>query len=112
MNIMELYLLTQLHYFNGIMLHDGNRNLLNKWNYIAFRYSNEKRVSISLTKTQRLFICTLIFAEQFIIYQVGLVPSKYYKVLGDKNLNAFKKTTIYSLLLVCAIAFVSTFLSY
>ena len=55
------------------------------------------------------WICFIFFynSEQFIIYQVGLIPSKYYKVLGEKDLSGFKRETLIAMLLVISIAFVS-----
>lgn len=31
--------------------------------------------------------------EQLVIYQVGLIPSQYYGVLGNKDLDGFKALT-------------------
>ena len=38
---------------------------------------------------------------------MGLVASKYYEVLGEKDLAGFLRHTVYALMLVIAIAFVS-----
>ena len=45
-------------------------------------------------------------AEQVLIYNVGLLPSKYYKVLGDKDLHGFLQLLVFSLGLIIAIALV------
>ena len=47
-------------------------------------------------------------AEQVLIYNVGLLPSKYYKVLGDKDLHGFLQLLVFSLGLIIAIALVCT----
>jgi len=48
-----------------------------------------------------------VVLEQFIVYQVGLLPSKYFVVLGNKNLAGFKELTITAVLIILSIAFVS-----
>ena len=48
-----------------------------------------------------------VVSEQFIVYQVGLIPSKYFSVLGNKNLSGFKELTCVALLIILSIAFVS-----
>ena len=48
-----------------------------------------------------------MFLEQFMAYQVGLIPSKYYLVLGNKDQDGFTKLTIRAVLIVSAMAFVS-----
>jgi len=49
----------------------------------------------------------LIFSEQFMVYQVGLIPSQYYLVLGNKDEAGFMQLTIKAVLIVSAMAFVS-----
>uniref|UniRef100_A0A4W2D6J2 ATP binding cassette subfamily D member 4 n=1 Tax=Bos indicus x Bos taurus TaxID=30522 RepID=A0A4W2D6J2_BOBOX len=39
-------------------------------------------------------------AEQLVIYQVGLIPSQYFGVLGNKDLNGFKTLTFLSVVLI------------
>lgn len=46
-------------------------------------------------------------AEQFIVYQVGLIPSKYYGVLGNKDSSGFRELTIVATLTILSVAFVS-----
>jgi len=48
-----------------------------------------------------------VVLEQFIVYQVGLIPSKYFAVLGSKNLSGFKELTVVAVLIILSIAFVS-----
>ncbi|XP_075610004.1 lysosomal cobalamin transporter ABCD4 isoform X4 [Balearica regulorum gibbericeps] len=38
--------------------------------------------------------------EQLVIYQVGVIPSQYYEVLGNKDFSAFKKLTAIALTLI------------
>uniref|UniRef100_A0AAY4DRR1 ATP-binding cassette sub-family D member 4 n=1 Tax=Denticeps clupeoides TaxID=299321 RepID=A0AAY4DRR1_9TELE len=38
--------------------------------------------------------------EQLIIYQVGVVPSRFYEVLSDKSIEAFKGLAAYAVLLI------------
>lgn len=45
-------------------------------------------------------------------YQVGMIPSQYYLVLGGKDLDGFKKLTIKAVLVITAMAFVSSQLCY
>jgi len=51
--------------------------------------------------------CVCVCSEQFIVYQVGLIPSKYFSVLGNKDSTGFKQLTVVALLTILAIAFVS-----
>ena len=55
-----------------------------------------------------LSIYLYAFIEQFVIYQVGLVPSRFYRVLGGKDLPGFRQTLLVSFGLIVAIATVST----
>lgn len=52
-----------------------------------------------------LLLCITVLGE-YVIYQVGLIPSGYYSALGEKNLNAFWKQTGKSMGLIIAVAFV------
>lgn len=45
-----------------------------------------------------MFACCL--PEQLVIYQVGLIPSQYYGVLGNKDLSGFKTLTAIALVLI------------
>lgn len=38
--------------------------------------------------------------EQLVIYQVGLIPSQYYGVLGNKDLDGFKTLTFLAVVLI------------
>lgn len=38
--------------------------------------------------------------EQLVIYQVGLIPSQYYGVLGNKDLDGFKALTFLAVTLI------------
>lgn len=38
--------------------------------------------------------------EQLVIYHVGLIPSQYYGVLGNKDLSGFQKVTVFALMLI------------
>ncbi|XP_027408217.1 lysosomal cobalamin transporter ABCD4 isoform X2 [Bos indicus] len=49
-----------------------------------------------------MFLTLLCVAllEQLVIYQVGLIPSQYFGVLGNKDLNGFKTLTFLSVVLI------------
>ena len=49
-----------------------------------------------------------LFSEQYLIYNIGMIPSKYYKVLGLKDNEGFWKQTGISAVLIVSEAFVST----
>lgn len=42
----------------------------------------------------------LCFLAQLIIYQVGLIPSQYFSVLGKKDFYEFNKVTAIALILI------------
>ncbi|XP_060585147.1 lysosomal cobalamin transporter ABCD4-like isoform X1 [Ruditapes philippinarum] len=69
-----------------------------------------------ISKPVLLFILLLCLGllEQYVIYNIGMVPSKYYKVLGDKDQNGFWKQTAIAVSLIVAEAFIkatTTFVS-
>nr|XP_056707109.1 lysosomal cobalamin transporter ABCD4 [Euleptes europaea] len=49
-----------------------------------------------------MFLTLLIVAllEQLVIYQVGVIPSQYYGVLGSKDLSGFQNVTAVALILI------------
>uniref|UniRef100_A0A5F8H551 ATP binding cassette subfamily D member 4 n=1 Tax=Monodelphis domestica TaxID=13616 RepID=A0A5F8H551_MONDO len=61
---------------------------------ILFPYCSSQNVLMFLT----LLCVTLL--EQLVIYQVGLIPSQYYGVLGNKDLDGFKSLTSLALFLI------------
>ena len=46
----------------------------------------------------------ILFSEQYVVYNVGLISSQYYLVLGNKDYDGFVSVTIYSIVLVTAIS--------
>jgi ATP-binding cassette, subfamily D (ALD), member 4 len=53
-----------------------------------------------------------LVAEEFIIYAVGLIPSQFYQVLGEKNLPGFVEKTLKSVGIIIAIAVVKALKTY
>uniref|UniRef100_A0A8C9A7U8 Lysosomal cobalamin transporter ABCD4 n=1 Tax=Prolemur simus TaxID=1328070 RepID=A0A8C9A7U8_PROSS len=47
-----------------------------------------------------LTLLCVTLLEQLVIYQVGLIPSQYYGVLGNKDLDGFKKLTFLAVVLI------------
>ncbi|XP_019344250.1 lysosomal cobalamin transporter ABCD4 isoform X1 [Alligator mississippiensis] len=47
-----------------------------------------------------LTLLCVTLLEQLVIYQVGLIPSQYYGVLGNKDLSGFKTLTAIALVLI------------
>ncbi|XP_054710702.1 lysosomal cobalamin transporter ABCD4-like [Uloborus diversus] len=58
-----------------------------------------KRISVIFV----LLICALALIQEYLVYNVGIIPSGFYKVLGDKNWNAFWLQVLKATLLICAI---------
>ncbi|XP_025864371.2 lysosomal cobalamin transporter ABCD4 isoform X2 [Vulpes vulpes] len=57
----------------------------------------------SWSSQNALMFLTLLFVallEQLVIYQVGLIPSQYYGVLGNKDLDGFKTLTFLAVMLI------------
>lgn len=55
------------------------------------------------TSQNVLMFLTLLFValfEQLIIYQVGVLPSQYYQILGNKDLTGFKSLTFIAVILI------------
>lgn len=61
-----------------------------------------------------LFIILIIVlvSLEFIVYQVGLVPSKFYKVLSEKNLDVFWHIVLISIGLISVNSFVKSLVDY
>ncbi|KAG9347276.1 hypothetical protein JZ751_004843 [Albula glossodonta] len=68
------------------------------------RFAGIQRVLFPSWSSQNvLMFGTLLFVtllEQLIIYQVGVLPSKFYEVLADKDFDAFKSLVILSVILI------------
>ncbi|XP_036769105.2 lysosomal cobalamin transporter ABCD4 isoform X3 [Manis pentadactyla] len=47
-----------------------------------------------------LTLLSVALLKQLVIYQVGLIPSQYYGVLGNKDLNGFKTLTFLAVVLI------------
>ncbi|KAM9644945.1 lysosomal cobalamin transporter ABCD4 isoform 1-T1 [Trichechus inunguis] len=47
-----------------------------------------------------LTLLCVVLLEQLVIYQVGLIPSQYYRVLGNKDLDGFKSLTFLAVMLI------------
>ncbi|XP_064600935.1 lysosomal cobalamin transporter ABCD4-like [Liolophura sinensis] len=58
------------------------------------------------------FLLTLSLLEQYVVFNIGLVPSKFYKVLGDKDRSGFISHSVTALLLILAEAFIKSTLTY
>ena len=46
------------------------------------------------------------FSDQVVIFYIGNIPSKYYKVFGDRDMAGFQEETIMAALLITAEALV------
>ncbi|GFU09517.1 ATP-binding cassette sub-family D member 4 [Nephila pilipes] len=53
-----------------------------------------------------VLICLMALLEQYLVYNVGVIPSGFYKVLGDKNFKEFWFQVFKAMLLILAICFV------
>ncbi|GCB59836.1 hypothetical protein scyTo_0010995 [Scyliorhinus torazame] len=61
-----------------------------------------------------LMFATLLFVallEQLVVYQVGIVPSQYFKILGEKDLVGFRNITVVAICLIVANSVVSNVVS-
>ncbi|XP_039597628.1 ATP-binding cassette sub-family D member 4 isoform X2 [Polypterus senegalus] len=68
------------------------------------RFCNIQKILFpSWTSQNVLMFATLLFvtlSEQMIIYQVGIIPSKFYGVLANKDFAGFKNLTLFAVLLI------------
>ncbi|BFZ07074.1 hypothetical protein BsWGS_10113 [Bradybaena similaris] len=78
------------------------------WKLCRFMFPSCCCPSIWLT----LFLLLLCFLEQVVIYFIGLVPSKFYKIFLDKDEPGFKSHAAYSIGLIVAEAFLLSLKSY
>ncbi|XP_015910314.1 lysosomal cobalamin transporter ABCD4 [Parasteatoda tepidariorum] len=53
-----------------------------------------------------VLICLFALLEQYLVYNVGIIPSGFYKVLGEKDLNGFWLQVLKASLIIIAICFV------
>ncbi|KAL4238002.1 ATP-binding cassette sub- D member 4 [Mactra antiquata] len=67
-----------------------------------------------ISKPVLLFVLLLCLGllEQYVIYNIGMVPSKYYKTLGDKDSPAFWSHTGLAVALIVAEAFIKATTNY
>ena len=65
-------------------------------------------------KSTTLFALLLVasLCQEFIIYHVGLIPSKFYKVLGSKDSKAFRPLIFTALYFIVAIALANSAVKY
>ncbi|XP_019407257.1 PREDICTED: ATP-binding cassette sub-family D member 4 isoform X5 [Crocodylus porosus] len=56
-----------------------------------------------------LTLLCITLLEQLVIYQVGLIPSQYYGILGSKDLYGFKTLTVIALLLIVVNSMLKSF---
>ncbi|KAK7504347.1 hypothetical protein BaRGS_00004651, partial [Batillaria attramentaria] len=59
-----------------------------------------------------VFLLLLSLLEQVLIYNIGLIASGYFKVLGNKDRDGFTTHTIKSVLLILAEAFIKSTINY
>ncbi|XP_067848285.1 ATP-binding cassette sub-family D member 4 [Heptranchias perlo] len=54
-------------------------------------------------------LLSVVLLEQLVIYQVGIVPSHFFKVLGNKDLVGFRELTIVAICLIVANSVLKSF---
>ncbi|XP_041070505.1 ATP-binding cassette sub-family D member 4 isoform X2 [Carcharodon carcharias] len=54
-------------------------------------------------------LLSVALLEQLVVYQVGIVPSQYFKVLGEKDMVGFRKVTIIAICLIMANSLLKSF---
>ncbi|XP_062572380.1 lysosomal cobalamin transporter ABCD4-like isoform X3 [Saccostrea cucullata] len=61
-------------------------------------------------RSVQVLICFLLLIlgllEQVVIFYIGNIPSKYYKVFGDRDMRGFREKTIMAIILIIAEAFI------
>ncbi|XP_046379420.2 lysosomal cobalamin transporter ABCD4-like isoform X2 [Haliotis rufescens] len=67
---------------------------------------------LSVTSLLSFFLLLLSLLEQVIIFNIGLLPSEYYKVLGNKDVDGFRSNTIKAVLLILVEAFMKSTILY
>ncbi|XP_062824373.1 lysosomal cobalamin transporter ABCD4 isoform X1 [Anolis carolinensis] len=73
------------------------------WQFLQRFIQIQKILFSTCSSKNTLMFLTLVgvaLLEQLIIYQVGLIPSQYYGVLGSKDFSGFQKITILALMLI------------
>lgn len=73
------------------------------WKFVQRFYSIQKVLFPSWSSQSALMFGTLLIVtltEQLIIYQVGVLPSFFYKVLGDKDYSGFKNLVGMAMVLI------------
>ena len=76
-----------------------------KIHYLLFSRLNNN--GSSLCSWLFLLLVGLCLLNEYIIYHVGSIPSKYYKVLGEKDLDGFWNVTLIASGIIVAVALVS-----
>ncbi|KRX46265.1 ATP-binding cassette sub-family D member 4 [Trichinella murrelli] len=64
------------------------------------------------SSTLALFIVLLGVIEQLLTYHIGILPSEFYEVLGGRDGDAFRMTSVKAICLILAKAFILTSVTY
>ncbi|XP_071079907.1 lysosomal cobalamin transporter ABCD4-like [Haliotis cracherodii] len=67
---------------------------------------------LSVTSLLSFFLLLLSLLEQVIIFNIGVLPSKYYEILGEKDVDRFRSNTIMAVLLILVEAFMKSTILY
>ena len=85
---------------------------LRKFSYLCRNYLSDQNGSFVDTFVLFLFLLSLSVLEQFIGYNIGMITSVYYRIMGNKDLNQFLVHTIKCIFVITAMSGVKSSKSY
>ncbi|CAG7733533.1 unnamed protein product [Allacma fusca] len=90
---------------------DPNESLGFDWNFLKRFWCIHELLFVKIYSLPATLFYTLVLftlLQEYVIYQVGLVPSKFYKVLGDKDINGFWQVSLSALGIIVSISLVKS----
>lgn len=83
-------------------------NFVQKFWYLCRKYMRDENGSFTDTLILFLFLLSLSVVEQFLVYNIGMITSVYYKIMGNKDLNQFLVHTIKCIFLISSMSVVKS----
>lgn len=81
---------------------------LQKFWYLCRHYLSDKNGSFTETLVLFIFVLLLSVIEQFLGYNIGMITSVYYKIMGNKDLDQFLIHTLKCIFLISSMSVVKS----
>lgn len=85
---------------------------LKKFWYLCRNYLKDDNGSFTETFVLFVFVLSLSVVEQYLVYNIGMITSVYYKIMGNKDLSQFVIHTCKCIFLILSMSIVKSSKSY